>query len=401
MQIAFLLAGLVIGLAIGWLWAHSRALRETQAEREQRIAAETRQQEIEKQLAAQAALVEQARQQLGDTFKALSSEALRENSEAFVESAKQTLEPVKETLRRYEEQIKAIENAYRQTYGSLDQQLKSLLVSEQQLQRETGNLVSALRQPQVRGRWGELTLRRVVELAGMSKHCDFLEQVSVSGDAGRLRPDLIVTLPAGRQVVVDAKCSLDAYLSAVEASDDESRRACLARHCRQVRDHMNALAQKSYWDQFASAPEFVVMFVPGESFLAAAVDLDPGLIEDGLQKRVLVASPINLVGMLHSVAYGWRQEQIAENAQQISNLGRELYDRVRTFTGHLLELGKRLESATDYYNRAVGSLESRVLPTARRFRELGAATGAELPELEQVDTKARELAAPDALSDQP
>lgn len=414
MQILFLVLGLLVGAAVGWLWANSRALRQrqrdrdellaaqgnlqaqAQADREQRVAAETRLQEIEKQLATQEQLIEQVRSQLGETFKALSSDALRQNSQAFVESAKQTLEPVRETLRRYEEQIRAIETAYRQTYGSLDQQLKSLLVSEQQLQRETSALVSALRQPQVRGRWGELTLHRVVELAGLSEHCDYVEQVTVESDGGRLRPDMVVNLPAGRQIVVDAKCSLDAYLSAMEAPDDSTRRACLTRHCQQLRDHMNALAQRSYWDQFSAAPEFVVMFVPGESFLAAAVDVDPGLIEDGLQRKVLLASPINLIALLRAVAYGWRQEQVAENALRISDLGRELYDRVRVFAAHLQDLGRRLHSATETYNKAVGSLESRVLPTARRFLDLGAATGAEIPELQPVDTQARQLTSPEA-----
>jgi DNA recombination protein RmuC len=400
MQAIFLIIGILVGAAVGWLWANSRAMRQTQAEREQRIAAETRQQEIEKQLAAQAGLVEEAKRQLGDTFKALSSDVLQASGQAIVERARQTVEPLHDMLKRYEDYLREVEAARQQAYGSLDQQLKSLAASEQQLQRETSHLVSALRQPQVRGRWGELTLHRVVELAGLSEHCDYLEQPTAMGESGRLRPDMIVNLPAGRQIVVDAKCSLDAYLSATEATDEAARKTCLARHCQQLRDHMNALAQKGYWDQFSSTPEFVVMFVPGESFLAAAAELDANLIEDGLQKKVLLASPINLIALLRSVAYGWRQEQIAENALQISELGRQLYDRVRTFAGHLSDVGKRLDSAAESFNRAVGSLESRVLPTARRFRELGAATGAELPELEQVDTKARELVAPEAAEDQ-
>jgi DNA recombination protein RmuC len=414
MEILFLIIGIAVGAAIAWFWSKSQAMRQLQAEkeqslaahaavqsqaqadREQRVAAETRLQEIEKQRQSEAALVEEARKQLGDTFKAISSDALRQNSEEFVQRAQQTLEPVKDTLKRYEEQIKAIENAYRQTYGSLDQQLKSLLVSEQQLQRETSNLVTALRRPEVRGRWGELTLHRVVELAGLSEHCDYVEQVSVQSDGGRMRPDMVINLPAGRQVVIDAKCSLDAYLSAVEAPDDNARKLCLARHCQQLRDHMNSLAQKSYWDQFSAAPEFVVMFVPGESFLAAAMDHDPSLIEDGLQKKVLLASPINLIALLRAVAYGWRQEQIGESAQKVSDLGQELYKRLRVFAGHLANVGKRLDSAVDAYNDAVGSLERSVLPGARRFPELGAARGEEIPELEPVDVKARQLAAPEA-----
>jgi DNA recombination protein RmuC len=413
MQILFLVIGIAVGAVIAWLWGSARAQRlvqvekeqslaaqaaaqsETQAERDQRIEAQTRLQEIEKQLQSEVALVEEAKRQLGDTFKAISSDALRQNSEAFVQRAQQTLEPVKDTLKRYEDQIKAIENAYRQTYGSLDQQLKSLLVSEQQLQRETSSLVNALRQPQVRGRWGELTLHRVVELAGLSEHCDYVEQVSVQSDGGRLRPDMIVNLPAGRQVVIDAKCALDGYLSAIEATDDGARKVCLAKHCQQLRDHMNSLAQKSYWDQFTSTPEFVVMFVPGESFLHAAADHDPNLIEDGMQKKVLLASPINLIALLRAVAYGWRQEQIAESAQKVSDLGQELYKRLRVFAGHLANMGKRLDSAVDAYNDAVGSLERSVLPGARRFPELGAARGDEIPELEPIDVKARQLAGPE------
>jgi len=403
MNALLVIIGVVAGLAIGWLAANARALKRAQAdrdqaqsEREQRLTAETRLQEVEKQLEAQKGLLEEARTQLSDTFKALSSDALQANSQAFVERAKQTLEPVQEALRRYEDHIRELERARQQAYGGLEEQIKNLLASEQQIQRETSSLVSALRQPQVRGRWGELTLHRVVELAGMSEHCDYVEQESVEAEGGRRRPDMIVNLPAGRQVVIDAKCALDAYLSAVEASDESVRKAGLARHCQQLRDHMNALAQKSYWDQFAAAPEFVVMFVPGESFLAAAVDVDPNLIEDGLEKKVLLASPINLIALLRAIAYGWRQEQVAKSAQEVSDLGRSLYDRLSTFLGHLSNVGKRLKNATEAFNQAVGSLETRVLPSARRFRDLGAATSAEIPELEPVDTQPRQLAAPEA-----
>jgi len=396
MNATYTIIGILFGLLIGWLLANLKAAVRTASEREARVAAETRLEEMTKQLDAQRGLLEQARGQLSDSFRALSADALQANSQAFVDRAKQTLEPLHEALKRYDEQVRALEAAQQRQYGGLEEQLRHLLTSEQQLMRETGNLVSALRRPQVRGRWGEMTLRRVVELAGLSQYCDFDEQVSVAVDGGRLRPDLVVRLPAGRTVVVDAKCSLDAYLSATEAEDEEARRACLSRHCQQLREHMNALALKSYWDQFPSAPDFVVMFVPGESFLAAAMDADPQLLEDGLKKKVLPASPINLVALLQAVAYGWRQEQIAENAQKISELGSQVYDRVRTFTGYLQEMGKQLNKATETYNKAVGSLETRVLPIARRFRDYGAAGGADLPELEPVDTQARALQAPEA-----
>jgi DNA recombination protein RmuC len=395
-EVILVIVGLMVGALVGWLAAHSRLLRQVQGEREQRVAAETRLEEIGKQIESQRSLVDEATAKMGDVFKALSSDALRSNQQAFVDSAKQTLEPLRDALKRYEDYLHAIESERQRAYGSLDSQLKQLAGTEQQLQKETSNLVNALRQPQVRGRWGELTLHRAVELAGMAEHVDYVEQPSAEGDSGRLRPDMIVRLPGERQVVVDAKVSLEGYLNALECSDEEKRTACLAQHCRQMKDHIQALSLKSYWEQFEPTPEFVVMFVPGESFLQAACSVDNTLIEQAMQNRVVPASPTTLVALLRAVAYGWRQEQIAENAQQISDLGRQLYERVRTFAGHMGNVGKRLDSAAEAYNQAVGSLESRVLPMARRFQELGAASGAEIAELEPADTRARQLAAPEA-----
>ena len=409
-QILFLILGLALGVAVGALWAarpahrqREQALamqvdlqRQVQQEREQRVAAETRLEEHRRQLDGQSKLLDEAKKTLEDSFKALASDALDRNSKAFVESAKQTLEPVNQALKRYEEQISKLHTASQQVYGGLSQQLKSLLSSEQQLQRETSNLVTALRQPQVRGRWGELSLRRAAELAGMASHVDYVEQPSVAVEGGRLRPDMIVSLPGGRQVVVDAKVSLDAYLSALEAPDEETRQARLADHCRQLRDHIRQLAAKSYWEQFEPTPEFVVMYVPGEAFLHAACDQDVGLIEYGMENSVVLASPTTLVALLRAIAYGWRQQQIADSAQHVSELGRELYERLRTFLGHLTRVGNGLNSATSAYNQAVGSIESRVLPSARRFEQLGAAVGAELPEVKPVDTQARQLSAPEA-----
>ncbi|MFB3881670.1 MAG: DNA recombination protein RmuC [Armatimonadota bacterium] len=388
--------GVGLGALAGWLHANSRLGRQLAAEREQRVAAETRLGEVQKQIEAQRSLVDEATAKMSDVFKALSSDALRSNSQAFVDSAKQTLEPLREALSRYDQHVGELERTRREDYGSLAEQVKSLMLAEQQLQRETGNLVNALRRPQVRGRWGEMTLRRVAELAGMSQYCDFDEQVSISVEGGRLRPDMVVRLPAGRTVVVDAKCSLDAYLNAVAETDEAKRRVCLGQHCRQLRDHMNALALKSYWDQFPSTPEFVVMFVPGESFLAAAMDEDPKLFDDGLEKKVLLAGPINLIALLQSAAHGWRQEQVEENAQRISELGAELYRRVRTFLGHFSKIGRELTSANEAFNAAVGSLDRNVLPQARRFRELGVAGGEEAPAVETVDVTPRSLAAPEA-----
>jgi len=396
MEVALVIIGLAVGLAVGYLYANARLFRQFQDEREARVAAETRLAEGEKQLEAQKALVDEATLKLGDTFKALSSDALRDNAQSFVESAKQTLEPLREALKRYEEHIREIERQREHAYGGLQEQLKSLAANEQQLQRETSNLVNALRRPQVRGRWGELTLKRAVELAGMTEHVDYAEQISTESDSGRLRPDMIVRLPGQRQVIVDAKVSLEGYLNALECSDEESRDTCLSHHCRQMKEHIRQLSAKSYWEQFEPTPEFVVMFVPGESFLHAACSVDNRIIEQAMQDGVVLASPTTLVALLRAVAYGWRQEQIAKSAQQISGLGRDLYDRIRTFIGHFSKIGRQLESATKSFNSAVGSLEGMVLPQARRFRDLGAAGGDDIPELEPIETQTRQLTAPEA-----
>jgi len=399
LEAIMLIIGLAVGAFAGYLFANSRLFRQFQQEREARVAAETRLAESEKQLDAQKSLVDEATAKLGDTFKALSSDALRSNAQAFVESAQQTLEPLREALRRYEAQIQEIERQRQHAYGSLESQLKSLATSEQQLQRETTNLVNALRRPEVRGRWGELTLKRAVELYGMAEHVDYVEQPSADTESGRLRPDMIIKLPEGGQLVVDAKVSLDAYLDALEAADDDSRQVCLSRHCQQMKVHIRQLSAKSYWEQFEPTPEFVVMFVPGESFLQAACSVDSKLHIDALQRNVVVAGPSTLFAVLRVVALGWRQEQIAKNAQEISGLGRDLYDRIRVFLGHFDKIKRGLEAASSAFNEAVGSLESRVLPSARRFRDLGAASGPDLPELEPVETQPRQLPAPEASED--
>jgi len=400
-EVLLLIVGLAVGGLAGWFWAHTRLFRGFQEEREARVRAETRLGEIEKQVEAQRSLVDEAKAQLGDTFKALSSDALRSNSQAFVDSAKQTLAPLQDALKRYEDHLREVESLRQRAYGSIQEQVKSLLSSEQQLQRETSNLVNALRRPETRGRWGELTLQRAVELAGMSEHVDYSLQVTVEGEEGRRRPDMVVHLPAGRQVVVDAKVSLDAYLNALEATDEETRSSHLTEHCRQMRDHIRRLSAKSYWEQFEPTPEFVVMFVPGESFLHAACAVDSKLIENAMQDGVVLASPTTLVALLRAVAYGWRQEQIAKSAQEVSDLGRELYDRVQTFLGHFAAVGTSLGRATASFNQAVGSMESRVLPSARRFHELGVVGGEELPSLEPVDAQPRELSAPEATGEEP
>lgn len=386
-----------------------------------RVKAETQLAETMQRLEEEKQLLEEAKARLTETFKALAGETLSNSTSEFLKLAKETLDivlteakgdlgkreaaiqglvkPLADSINKFDEHVRTIEKNRQEAYSGLTEHLKLLTSSHQQLQKETANLVAALRKPQVRGRWGEMTLRRVVELAGMSEHCDFAEQVTTNADNTRLRPDLIVRLPAGREIVVDAKVSLEAYLDAIAAESEEARKAALTRHAAQVRNHMNALASKQYWTQFIQAPEFVVMFIPGESFFGAAVDADHSLIEDGLEQRVIMATPTTLIALLRAVAYGWRQEQIAKNAQEISNLGRQLYERMRTLAEHIGEVGKGLEKANISYNNAVGSMEARVLPAARKFKELGAATGAEVPLIQPIDTTPRVFTAPELTED--
>jgi DNA recombination protein RmuC len=391
------------------------------AEQEAKVKAETQLVETVQRLQEEKKLLEEAKGKLTDSFKAIAGDTLDSSTTAFLKLAKETFDkilaeargdlgkrqeaiqglvnPLSESLKQFEVHVRDIEKNRQEAYSGLSEHLKTLSSTQQQLQKETANLVTALRKPQVRGRWGEMTLRRVVELAGMSEHCDFDEQVTSDSEEGKRRPDLIVRLPADREIVVDAKVSLEAYLDAVSADSDERRKDAMDRHASQVRAHMNALADKRYWEQFNKAPEFVVMFIPGESFFGAAVDTDASLIEDGLERRVVLATPTTLIALLRAVAYGWRQERIAKNAQEISDLGRQLYERMRTLAEHITEVGKGLEKANTAYNSAVGSMEARVLPAARRFKELGAASGEEVPLIQPIESTPRALTAPEFTED--
>lgn len=410
--ILYIIAAAAAGMILGGLLSMIIGLRKLSALRQNNIELQTR---LELELRShqeKLATLEEARKQLGDAFSALSSQALAQNNEAFLKLAEENLrrfqskaesqleqkeksfenlvKPIKEALDKTERQIHDIEKDRKQSYGALNQHLESMARSQQQLHDQTQQLVNALRRPEVRGQWGELTLKRLAELAGMVEHCDFYEQQNITTEEGRLRPDMIVRMPDQREIVVDVKTPLDAYLSAVEANDDETRATHLQRHARNVRQRVNELGHKSYWAQFKDSPNFVVLFIPGDQFLSTALDYDRNLLEDALRQQVILATPTSFVALLRAVAYGWRQEQLARNAEVIRKLGEDLYQRLNSFSEHLQKLGRSLEGSLKSYNRAVGSFDSRVLPGARRFTELGISAVKELDDPQQIETAVKQ-----------
>ena len=412
LAISLALIALAIGAALGFLLAQLRAARRlgdlaVELGRAQvQLAAHTRED------AERASLASETEARLRSAFDSLAADSLRGNSELFLRMAREALgrdqalaqgalkeretaiaqlvEPLRVALERTEAQVQSLERDRRDAFASLRTQIESLNSGQAQLQRETRNLVTALRRPEVRGRWGELTLRRVVELAGMAEHCDFTEQLHLFSESGAMRPDLVVHMPDSRDLVVDAKTPLDAYLEALEATTEDGRQLALRRHAQQVEVRVRELASKSYWAQFEHSPEFAVLFLPGDQFLSAALSERPELLDNALKQGVIIATPSTLMALLKAVAYGWRQSQVAQNAATIRELGQELYKRLGTFSAHLGRVGQRLGAAVEAYNAAVGSIERQVLPQARRFPELGVTADAPLPTLEPIEELARQ-----------
>ena len=447
-----LLFGAIVGGIVVWLVLRAKSQRAFETGRgasateiatlQERVAAKSRELEkVQETLAAEAVQSDNLRQQnaalqasvegerraahernesfkrvteeLAEKFKALSRDALKDNNQSFLDLARATLErfqatakgdldqrrqaidqlvkPLQESLQKVDGKIEEMERIRAGAYSGLIEQVKTLASSQQRLQAETGNLVKALRTPHVRGRWGEIQLRRVVELAGMVQYCDFTEQETVAGEEGRIRPDVIVRLPGNRTIVVDAKVPFEAFYESISTADDAIRLERLKEHARLVRTHIGALSRKSYWETVQPTPEFVLLFLPGESFYSAALEQDPKLIEDGINQKVIIATPTTLIALLKAISYGWQQEQRAANADEVGKLGKELYDRLRIFLAHFADIGKNLDRALESYNKGVGSLEARVLVTARKLKDRSAITGDEIESLEPVDKSARAL----------
>lgn len=407
------MVGLLMGV-VGWLAGRSsltgkvdQLLQERDDLRQNLLEEQTRREFESKTAEERLAELKELREKFETTFKALSADALRNSSEQFLKLAQENFSkfqagasgdlekrqqainelvaPIRKSLEQVDDKIQKLEKAREGAYAGLQEQVRNLLDSQVKLQSETNNLVFALKTPSVRGRWGEMQLKRTVEFAGMTEYVDFVQQESTESEGGRLRPDLIVRMPGGKNIVVDAKAPLDAYLKALEAKDGEETIQQLKRHARQIRDHIKALGSKQYWRQFDPSPEFVVIFLPGEAFFSAALEQDPDLIQYGTSENVLLATPTTLIALLKAAAYGWRQEAIAEQAKEISRLGRELYERLAVQTDHFGDVGKALKRAVDSYNKSMRSMETRVMVTARKFESLAVDSKKQLPELEPIE----------------
>jgi len=402
-----IMGGAVIGVVVCYLM-----MSRTHSKLKNSLLAYQTRQAIEKELNEKSKTEEEKlRQGFRDSFAALSSQALRENNEEFLKLARENfskqqntaesrltekekafsdmVSPIKEILKQTDEQLKKLEADRQQTYGSISQYLQNMTETQHQLQSETRNLVQALRRPEVRGQWGELTLKRLAELAGLVEHCDFFEQENLNTAEGAMRPDMIIRMPDQRDIVVDAKTPLDAYLTATEQSNDAERKNHLLRHAKQVRDRVKELSKKAYWSQFKNTPDFVVLFIPGDQFLSAALEQDHALLEDALAQHVILATPTSLVALLRAIAFGWRQQASTDNAEAIRKLGEEMYARLATFVEHMSRIGSSLDKSVDHYNKAVGSLERQVFPTTRKFKDLGIETRKPVPEIEPIEKSTR------------
>lgn len=404
-----LLIGILLGIVIGMAIRNGRIrdLEKNNAELDLTLQLE---QKNKRQMDE---ILSQTREQLANTFNQLSNEALTRNNTSFLRLAEenlkrfqseakadlgskekaieQMLKPINDALQQTSKQIHEIEKERKEAYGSLTTTIAQMTLSQQQLQQETQNLVQALRRPEVRGQWGEMTLKRLAELSGMVAHCDFFEQTHTATETGSIRPDMIVRLPENREIIVDAKTPLDAYLSAIQAKDDLTRKLELKRHAQIIRGRVKELSRKNYWAEYSRSPEFVVLFIPGEQFLSAALEVDPALLEESMSQNIILATPTNFIALLRAVSYGWKQQALAENAEVIRELGETLYKRLSTFGNHLSKLGNSLGSSVNHFNSAVGSLERQVLPGARKFTEMGISSKNEITELPPVEQMPRQV----------
>jgi len=401
-------------MLIGYLFANFRNQKQilllTTKNTELNIKLETEKQAIQNNIQQ----FDEQKKQLIEKFESLSNQVLKQNSDDFLKLAQQNLnqyqqqakheldkkenafsemiKPIRDTIEKTRSQLHDMEKERKQAHGSLSKHLENMAVAQNVLNTETRNLVQAFRRPEVRGQWGEMTLKRLAELAGLVEHCDFSEQTTVHDEEGaRLRPDMIVRLPAGREIIVDSKTPLDAYLDAIEASTDGEKEIALNRHLKHVKQRIKELASKAYWHQFSQSPDFVVLFIPGDQFLNAALDLDRSLIEDALKNKVILATPTSFVALLRAIAFGWRQESLAENASHIKKLGEEMYGRMATFTENLSKVGKSLDQSVAHYNKAVASLTTRIMPSAKKFKELGIETKKQLNSPEPIEKTSRNI----------